>query len=580
MVRLSTVAFGLLASLANGVAAQSSTTSAPVDDSGLSGSVLVGFPTVNVTAMIAKAENQLGVNGTVTDNLPADYSTPGTVVKARDLDFLKLMKRDSLNSILAEIACLALQIAFGSKLAQQGTGNYNSWNNPSFWSATTYMTPTCVFKPANANDVSLAIRIIVLCQSQFNVVGGGHSAIKGWANVEDGVLFVMSGMTGVTVVPPSGNNVGVAQVPAGERWGSTFTQLDAKNLMALGGRMSTVGVPGLTLGGGISYLSNQWGFVTDQVQNFEVVLSNGLIVNANKNTNSDLFKALKGGSSNFGIVTRFDLRTWPSNGIYSGQFMFTNQNDFPALYDFTYRYHSSLALTDVTTHVISAFVYVAGFGHIGAFTAFRNIATATPGPSLQPLLDINPSVTSQAGLAVRPYGQQCILLGSGDVTGLRQDMRDFSAYISASMYKDMWNIWNTNVASKFSTVAGFQGTIAFQPITTTNIAAGKAAGGNSLGLDNNTGTMAIINLTHQWSNSANDAAILAALDSTLALLVSYAKSKGIYHPYYYLNYARKQDNPIGSYGSASVSAMRTVSRKYDPLGVFQDLVPGGFKIPS
>ncbi|KAF3924351.1 hypothetical protein AA313_de0200559 [Arthrobotrys entomopaga] len=578
MVRLSTVAFGLLAGLANGVAAQSTTTSGVVDDTGLSGDVLVGFPTVNVTAMIASAENQLGVNGTVTDNLPPDYDTPGTVVKARDLDFLDLMKRNALGGVLGSIACLALQIGFGSsKVAMQGSSNYNNWNNPSFWSATTYMTPTCVFRPTSANDVSLAIRIIVLCQSQFNIVGGGHSAIKGWANVEDGVLIIMAGMTGVTY--GSVNNVAVAKVPAGERWGSTFTQLDSKNLMALGGRMSTVGVPGLTLGGGISYLSNQYGFVTDQVENFEVVLSNGLIVEANKNTNPDLFKALKGGSANFGIVTRFDLRTFPTNGIYSGQLMFT-QTDFSKLYNFTYGYHTAGALSDVTTHVISAFVYVGGYGHLAAFTAFRNIASATPGPVLQPLLDINPSVTANAGLAVRPYGQQCLILGGGDITGLRQDMRDFSSYISASMYQDMWNIWNTNVASKFANVAGFQGTIAFQPVTTTNIAAGKAAGGNSLGLDNNSGTMAIINLTHQWSNAGDDAAILAALDSTLAQLIAYTKTKNIFHPFFYLNYARKQDNPIGSYGSASVANLRSVSRKYDSLQVFQKLVPGGFKIPS
>ncbi|KAK6513872.1 hypothetical protein TWF506_008303 [Arthrobotrys conoides] len=585
MVRLSIIALGLLYALSNtlGVVADTATLTDPAID----GTISVGFSNVNITAILAEAEKELGVNGTVTDNLPDDsYGAPGTTITTRDLEKLQeLRKRTSGTGIFGAIACLSLKLLFSSKTATVGTPNYNAWNNPSFWSATTYMTPTCVFRPTSALDVSLALRVILLTQADFNVVGGGHSAIKGWANTEDGVLIVLSGLTGVNI------KTGYVEVGAGERWGNVFTELDKKKLMALGGRMSTVGVPGLVLGGGISYLTNQHGFVADQVENFQVVLANGYVVSANKYLNPDLFRALKGGSSNFGIVTRIDLRTWPCpHGVYSGQLYFNDRSEYPKIFDAVYNYHTVGALSDTQTHLISAFVYVQipGIGglHMGAFTAFRNlsapISATNPGPgtALAEIVHLNPTVRDASTLQVRPYGTQAIELGAGDAPGLRQDMRDFSVYANRALYEELFLLWESVMIPKHGNKAGFMGTIAFQPITTTAVAAGVARGGNSLGLEGNTKTMAIINLTHQWADPKDDTEILKSLDELLGLAIALAKAKNSYHPYYYLNYARKQDNPIGSYGTAAVNRLKGVSRFYDPCRVFQDRVSGGFKIPG
>ncbi|KAF3153278.1 hypothetical protein TWF594_000301 [Orbilia oligospora] len=585
MARLSIIALGLLYGLSNilGVVADTTTLTDPAID----GTIDLGFPSVNITAILAEAENELGVNGTITDNLPDDgYGAPGTTITARDIEKLQeLRKRTFGNSkgIFGAIACLSLKIIFPTKTATPGSPNYHSWNNPSFWSATTYMTPTCVFRPTTVDDVSLAMQLIFISQSDFNVVGGGHSAIKGWANTEDGVLIILSGLTGVKV------KSGYAEVSTGERWGNVFTVLDQHKLMALGGRMSPVGVPGLVLGGGISYLTNQHGFVADQVKNFQVVLANGWVVNANAVANADLFRALKGGSSNFGIVTRIDLHTWPCpKGVYSGQLYFSDTRDYPKMFDAVYKYHTVGALTDVQSHLISAFVYVQipGLGgmHMGAFTAFRNISDSEtnpgPGPALQEIVDLNPTVKSSSTLQVRPYGSQAIELGSGDVRGLRQDMRDFSVYADKQLYIDLFQIWNSTMTVKHGAKTGFMGTIAFQPITTKAIAAGVLRGGNSLGLEGNTKTMAIINLTHQWLDPTHDNEILASLDEVMTKSIALAKARGLHHRYYYLNYAHKDSNPICGYGRASVDRLKKVSKFYDPCGVFQSRVPGGFKIPE
>ena len=95
-----------------------------------------------------------------------------------------------------------------------------------------------------------------------------------------------------------------------------------------GGRCSTIAVGGLALGGGLSFYLGKVGFVADNVLNFEVVLASGAIVNANKSSHSDLFIALKGGSSNSGIVTRFDIEAFEDSGkVWGGGILSITNTD-------------------------------------------------------------------------------------------------------------------------------------------------------------------------------------------------------------------------------------------------------------
>jgi hypothetical protein len=102
------------------------------------------------------------------------------------------------------------------------------------------------------------------------------------------------------------------------RWSDVYEYLQKFDLTAAGGRLGPVGVPGLLLAGGINFYGNQVGFGCDTVVNYEIVLANGSIVEANETSYPDLFWALKGGSSNFGIVTRFDLETIKSRKVWAG----------------------------------------------------------------------------------------------------------------------------------------------------------------------------------------------------------------------------------------------------------------------
>lgn len=122
-------------------------------------------------------------------------------------------------------------------------------------------------------------------------------------------------------------------VGPGHTWGEVYTYLEQFDVAVAGGRLAPVGVPGLLLGGGISFYGNQAGWSADNVLEYEVVLSSGQIVKASATSNTDLFWALKGGSSNFGIVTSFKLRTFPSRKVFAGAYTVAGEHvsDFLAV---------------------------------------------------------------------------------------------------------------------------------------------------------------------------------------------------------------------------------------------------------
>lgn len=107
----------------------------------------------------------------------------------------------------------------------------------------------------------------------------------------------------------------IASIGPGGRWQNVYADLVKYGITVTGGRDGDVGVGGFLLGGGNSYYSGRTGFGCDSVVNFEVVLANGTIINANQTANVDLWQVLKGGSSNFGIVTRFDMEALPAPDI-------------------------------------------------------------------------------------------------------------------------------------------------------------------------------------------------------------------------------------------------------------------------
>lgn len=185
----------------------------------------------------------------------------------------------------------------------------------SFWAENARLRPFCFILPQTTEEVSKALTALVNTNDgagdwHIAVRSGGHSLTGN--NIVNGVTIDLSMMNSSSYDP----RTNLASIQPGGRWMNVYANLEAEGVVVAGGRDGDVGVGGFLLGGGNSFFSGRMGFGCDCVANFEVVLANGTIINANSTTNADLWRALKGGSGNLGIVTRFDMETIPSTSLY------------------------------------------------------------------------------------------------------------------------------------------------------------------------------------------------------------------------------------------------------------------------
>lgn len=183
------------------------------------------------------------------------------------------------------------------------------------WTADTQRTPYCFVVPSNTAEVSQSLAAL---NSAGNGAGDWHIAIRSGGHgsdnqnsITDGVIVDLSHLNATTY----NSETKIASIGTGARWGEVYSELEDHGVSVTGGRQSPVGVGGLTLGGGVGWTTPRTGFACDNVVNYEVVLANGTFVNANASCHADLWRALKGGSSNFGIATRFDIDTFPAHNI-------------------------------------------------------------------------------------------------------------------------------------------------------------------------------------------------------------------------------------------------------------------------
>jgi FAD/FMN-containing dehydrogenase len=145
------------------------------------------------------------------------------------------------------------------------------------------------------------------------VRGGGHNA-GGLGVCDDGLVIDLSRMRGVEV----DIKARTAQVGAGCVWGDVDHATHAFGLATPSGFISTTGVAGLTLGGGIGHLTRKYGLTIDNLLSADVVLADGSFVSASDTENPDLFWALRGGGGNFGVVTSFVFRLHPVDQVQAG----------------------------------------------------------------------------------------------------------------------------------------------------------------------------------------------------------------------------------------------------------------------
>lgn len=196
--------------------------------------------------------------------------------------------------------------------------------------------PRCIASPSTTAQVSKILQIIDQCNAPFSIASGQHSTVAGASNVNAGLSIVMAQFDDITVFPNNESaTLGVAAT-----WGEVYRHLGGSYRLSISGaRDASVGVGGFILGCGHSWYSNRYGWACDSVKSFEVVLASGDVVIASSEEHAELFWALKGGGSNFGIVTRVTMQTFQEEDYYVTFMNWLNRPPpdglWPAIEDFT-----------------------------------------------------------------------------------------------------------------------------------------------------------------------------------------------------------------------------------------------------
>ena len=222
------------------------------------------------------------------------------------------MGRDGKAMELDAGAAQALRAALRGPVLLAGDPGYDETR--AIWNAMIDRRPALIARCIGTADVIACVRFAREHGMALSMRGGGHN-IAGLALVEGGLLVDLSLMRGVFVDPAAR----VARAQGGCVLGDVDRETQLHGLAAVLGFVSATGIGGLTLGGGFGYLSRRFGWTSDNVRGMELVTAEGKLVRASEKENADLFWGLRGGGSNFGVVTAIDYELYPVGPeIYGG----------------------------------------------------------------------------------------------------------------------------------------------------------------------------------------------------------------------------------------------------------------------
>ncbi|CAG8960007.1 hypothetical protein HYFRA_00013195 [Hymenoscyphus fraxineus] len=452
--------------------------------------------------------------------------------------------------------------------------------------------PACIIQPQTVQQLSTIVKILKRAFDDLNhgingakekrtgifaVRGGGHSPVSGAASIEGGIIIDLSLFREVT---PSEDRKSVV-IGAGCKWGDVSKVLDQKGLAVVGGRNSAVGVGGLTLGGGISFFTPRFGLVCSNVISYEVLLASGSLIKASESTHPDLWRALKGGGNNFGIVTSFTVKCFPCADIWSGFLYLPSFQTSKVLAAFhqTIENYSSHSKSENTAGPIVCFSYVHSLG-IQAISVNLVDTSPPPNPRKWPTYWKNSPFNSLWRLwstcktqslssatdelnALNPPGRRQIFV----TTTIKNDATTLTGVHAAYS--------NAIPALRHRNVKGLAWTLFIQPLLPAWVRKGDP---NPLGLDEEQDSLVLVSFTINWDERKDDEFMRDMARSTLNEIDAFARANGTAHRYRYFNYCTGWQRPFEGYGEENKRFLEEVRKKYDVDGLFQRGCTGGFKL--
>lgn len=450
-----------------------------------------------------------------------------------------------------------------------------------YWSAScSALKPSCIIFPKSAAEVSAVIQILNTNNEKFAIKSGGHSPNNYFSSVDGGPLISTQRLDHLNLDPATG----VADLGPGNRLDEIGAKLQGTGWTFVGGRIGNTGSGGLMLGGGLSYMSAQYGWSASSVIEYELVLPNGTVVYPSSTTHPSLWRALKGGGNNFGVVTNYKLQTYRQGLIYGGNLVFLRTPEIDrrilkAVRDFTEFNTDDRAAVIVTaeraqvnlvdTWILFLF-YDGPTPPQGTFTNFTSI------PGL-----ITKAAWTRTYADLMASSNWVVLKGFQVMIATETMPIPSSALSDEVLWEGIHAHWR-NISATTLAVPGIVASIAYQPFPKRIAAAAKAKSPDLIDADPDANKL-IIELNYAFLNPGDYAAMDGKMQATYGgvrerVLGWQAEGKlpgDVYLPVF-MNYGYFRQDYFGRLKSGSRQLAREVADGVDPQGVFRGRT-GGWK---
>ncbi|EAT88236.2 hypothetical protein SNOG_04476 [Parastagonospora nodorum SN15] len=429
--------------------------------------------------------------------------------------------------------CDLLAQTFPSQLVLPDSNSYNASTSSYFFMQQRVLAPTCIVQPKSDEDVSKVVKTIQSCTDvEVAIRSGGHSPNVGFSNANAGVTIDLRGLNKIEL-SADGNTV---ELGTGNEWINVYEKLDPLGKSVVGARVADVGVGGFLSGGGISFFSPRDGFGCDSIQSMRVVLASGAIVTASPQLNPTLFKALKGGQNNFGIITSFTLRTITPSRFWGGAVV-TPESADPA--------------------------------QIEAFTKFKQAPH-------DPLLEIEQTFVYYGSQKSYFVSNNLFFLSDSEDRSSLDQFTSITPNLSNTNIKLTYDIWKATTESLKVQIPELTSAMTYQsippPTSDTSLFPFSTL--------EDTSNLVLL-LISVYSPKESDYAVLQqstkGFINDVETLLREPGNGGV-SPYKYLNYAASWQDPLSGYGENTVQELKATAKQYDPYGFFQNVVKGGYKL--
>ena len=417
------------------------------------------------------------------------------------------------------------------------------------WNGMIDRSPGLIVRCAEVADVVRAVDFARLNDLLLAVRGGGHNA-AGLSSCDGGLVIDLSPMRRVDVDPERRT----ARAQGGATWRDLDAATQAHGLATTGGLISTTGVGGLTLGGGLGWLMRRHGLACDNLLSVEIVTADGQVRTASTADHPDLFWGVRGGGGNFGVVTTFEFRLHPVSEVYGGMMLHPFARAREVLG--AYRELTRVAPDELT--VFCGLLTGPDGGKVVATPLCFTGAAADGERLLRPLREVGPPIVDAVG--PMPYGALQTMLDEGFPAGQQVYWRgDFLHELSDDVI-DRAIAHFTAVTSPFTAVL-------FEHLGgAVRRVAGEATAFDHRDAEYNVAVVA------RWQDAAeHDVHVRWTRDICDALR---PHARGVYVNY--LGVEESADRVRDAYGPAKYARLAAVKRTYDPTNLFrlnQNIVP-------